>query len=1183
MWHQPLAAIVPLLFAAGTTLVLAYVAWRRRSVAGAGSLAGLLVAAAIWSAAYALELASPGLTAKILWAKVQYLGITSIPLFWVAFAVGYTGSDAGYKRAWLVLALACVVPLVTLILAWAYPLQRLLWADVLLIEVAGWPLGEFVPGPWFALNVAFSYGALLAGAILIATRLRQRQGALRKQALALLIMVFAPWVANVAYVFNLTPWPQLDFTPFGFVVVGAALLVGLLRFRLLSAAELQGLVDERTSQLARRNAQLGTEIAEREDIERQLAERAAELTALHAVALDVNASLSVDQVARAVLATVHDVVRPDLTLLYLLADGWLRLAGAEAGVSGVATPYDRYKQVGVCLCGQAAAEGHALYSREVRSDPRCVLTPCPSAGVHSFAALPLKQGGQVVGVLGLASLVARDFEAEAAFLESLAVTAALGLGNALLYRQVQAQLADLQVEIEDRQRAEKALATYRDELEAITARRTAELRESEARYRTVVETSPDAISLLDTSGRPIAVNPQMLRLHGFADLDEARAANPFGVVTAPFQGRMQSMIAQARAATSDHPVFRDAQVTLRRVDGSTFPAEISLAVVRDTGGTPTGMIAVYRDITERVAAQAALQTAHQQLEARVRERTAELEASTAALRRSQQRLIEAQSLAHLGSWEWEVATGQIIWSEEVYRVFGREPGDAPVTFESFLQSVHPGDRSDVQAAVDAVLAGNASYGIDHRIVLPDGRLRVVHEQGQVIRDTTGVPLRMTGTVQDITLRKQAEDAVWRQNQRLRALNAVAAVISRELDLRTGLQEVLEELLRLPGTTAAWIQMAPGTETGIAWVTGGIDETEAAGLARAFEAEIEQVLHTQTAASLRPDGAGDTSSTLLVVPIRARESVLGVLAALSSTAAAEAEETLPLLEGVGHQVGMAVENAQLVTQASQIEVWQELDRLRSELVSNVSHEIRTPLGLIKLFATTLLLEEFDVSPEQQREFLSGIEEETENLERIVADLLTLGRGEGGRMPLERQVIDLQQVASSLVGSMRLDFGGRRLVRDFVDHPLLVYADPHRMTQVLRNLISNALKYSPDTGKITLRARQNDDEAVLCVVDEGIGIPAEAQPHVFERFYRVDSEVTRRTRGAGLGLAISRAIVEAHGGRIWFESRPGEGSTFCFGLPRAPSGAGTGEPSLAVQGVEAPTASAQDGVANKGEDE
>jgi signal transduction histidine kinase len=170
-----------------------------------------------------------------------------------------------------------------------------------------------------------------------------------------------------------------------------------------------------------------------------------------------------------------------------------------------------------------------------------------------------------------------------------------------------------------------------------------------------------------------------------------------------------------------------------------------------------------------------------------------------------------------------------------------------------------------------------------------------------------------------------------------------------------------------------------------------------------------------------------------------------------------------------------------------------------------------------------------------------------LEKIVEDLLSLGSYDSGKLRLDRRRFDLRRVVSDLIGSMRLELSDHRVVRDYVPYALVVNADPHRIGQVVRNLLSNAVKYSTPNSEITICAYESESEAIVYVKDEGVGIPEPAQLHIFERFYRVDNEATNRTRGAGLGLSISRAIVEAHGGRIWFESRPGQGSIFYVALP------------------------------------
>jgi len=190
-------------------------------------------------------------------------------------------------------------------------------------------------------------------------------------------------------------------------------------------------------------------------------------------------------------------------------------------------------------------------------------------------------------------------------------------------------------------------------------------------------------------------------------------------------------------------------------------------------------------------------------------------------------------------------------------------------------------------------------------------------------------------------------------------------------------------------------------------------------------------------------------------------------------------------------------------------------------------------------------EFD--RETQLKFLYSITDETTKLERIVEHLLDLGRIESGRLHLERQPTELGQLIRNTISSMEALSDRHRLVSELNPASLLASVDAKRIEQVLRNLLDNAIKYSPDGGKITVQAHQDDQQIYLAVSDEGIGIPADEWDRVFARFHRVENELTRRMRGAGLGLAVCKGIVEAHGGRIWVESQPGAGSTFCLVLP------------------------------------
>jgi signal transduction histidine kinase len=217
-----------------------------------------------------------------------------------------------------------------------------------------------------------------------------------------------------------------------------------------------------------------------------------------------------------------------------------------------------------------------------------------------------------------------------------------------------------------------------------------------------------------------------------------------------------------------------------------------------------------------------------------------------------------------------------------------------------------------------------------------------------------------------------------------------------------------------------------------------------------------------------------------------------------------------------------------------------------LIANVSHEVRTPLGLIKVFSTSLLAEDVDFDRETQKQFLRGIDEETDRLERIVDNLLDLSRIESGRLRLDMRPTDVGRLAREVMEDMEAQAIQHCLIHDFPPDPLVAIIDPKRVEQVLRNLLSNAIKYSPEGGTIALRGSEGERHITIQVSDEGIGIPAGDLERVFERFYRVENEITRSVGGVGLGLAVCRSIVAAHGGRIWAESTLGVGSTFSFTL-------------------------------------
>jgi signal transduction histidine kinase len=223
----------------------------------------------------------------------------------------------------------------------------------------------------------------------------------------------------------------------------------------------------------------------------------------------------------------------------------------------------------------------------------------------------------------------------------------------------------------------------------------------------------------------------------------------------------------------------------------------------------------------------------------------------------------------------------------------------------------------------------------------------------------------------------------------------------------------------------------------------------------------------------------------------------------------------------------------------------LEKLRHNMVTDVSHELRTPLSNIRGYLEALR----DGVIEPNPEITDSLYEEAMLLNRLVNDLQELSLAEAGQLRLERRAVAPADVVNRALEAARprAEAKGIALQVDLPEDLPLVDADPQRVGQVLGNLLSNGLTYTPSGGGIVVGARARESEVEISVRDTGAGIPAEDIPYVFERFYRADKSRSRATGGAGLGLAIARQLVEAHGGRIWVESTEGQGSTFTFALP------------------------------------
>jgi signal transduction histidine kinase len=231
-------------------------------------------------------------------------------------------------------------------------------------------------------------------------------------------------------------------------------------------------------------------------------------------------------------------------------------------------------------------------------------------------------------------------------------------------------------------------------------------------------------------------------------------------------------------------------------------------------------------------------------------------------------------------------------------------------------------------------------------------------------------------------------------------------------------------------------------------------------------------------------------------------------------------------------------------------YREEEALQKTFISVVSHELKTPVSIIKGYAGTLRRQDAHWSTEILHESLAVIEEEADNLTDLIDNLLEASRLQAGTFSLEiNEDVNLEKLTRDTVRKFDMQAQNHHFVLKFPPEFPTIYGDERRLGQVLNNLIGNAIKYSPEGGQITLTAEVHPDYVTLAVHDTGIGIPKHQQHRIFQKFSRLDNALSRKTEGTGLGLYLTKAIIEAHNGRIWFtQNEEGPGTTFTFSLPR-----------------------------------
>jgi len=525
----------------------------------------------------------------------------------------------------------------------------------------------------------------------------------------------------------------------------------------------------------------------------------------------------------------------------------------------------------------------------------------------------------------------------------------------------------------------------RGTLQDITQRKRAEEAQikSEERYRILAEGAHDSIFIIERDNRVRYVNNYGAKQLGLIpeEIIGRRLIEFFP--TEQFE-RMKKHIQMVFQI--GEPLYSEETITYKNRN---YWQDTWLMPIKDTAGEVDAVMGITRDITERKQAEE-------------------------AQFKSELLLCEAERIAHLGNWEWDMQTNELQWSDETYRILGYSPGEITPYKDTFINAIHPEDKENVVKALADALENKKPYSIEHRVVRKDGSVSAVHSQGEVTFDGSGKPIKMVGTMLDITERKLAEEELKKH--------------------RDHLEELVNERTR--------------------------------------------------------------------------------------------------------EVMLAKEEAEHANMA------------KTNFLQTMSHELRTPLNAIIGFSEILKQKTPGELNEKQEHFIDNIINGGNNLHNIISQILDIVQMDEGKLELHIEKIPVPETVDELIGVISEKAVKKNVLIEKNLDPELEYieADKQKFKQIFINLLDNAVKFSKDEGgTVTINAKKEGNMVEFSVSDKGIGIKEEDMEKIFRKFTQLDSGTSRKYGGTGISLAITKQIVELHGGKIRVESRYGEGSKFIFTIP------------------------------------
>ncbi|MHC5599228.1 MAG: response regulator [Nostoc sp.] len=658
-------------------------------------------------------------------------------------------------------------------------------------------------------------------------------------------------------------------------------------------------------------------------------------------------------------------------------------------------------------------------------------------------------------------------------LKELAIQVGIAIRQAELYQQAQNELTE-------RRRVE------------------AELRQSEERFRQLAENIDAVFWIREVSENRVSyVSPAYKRLWGLNPQELYQGQQAWVDSIHPEDRESTDRAFHEKAAAGQF----DQEYRIVLADGSIRWVHDRCFPLRDQAGEIYRFAGIAEDISDR--------------------KLTEL-----LLRESEARLKLASKATGSGLWDWDITRNSTHVSEEYCNLLGFDPTTQKVSYEQWLSRLHQDDRTSANEAVSRTIQQQQEYyEDDYRIQHPDG-VHWLASKGQVFYDTDGNALRMLGSVQDITDRKQAQETLRQSEEFKRRMLDSSSDCIKQLDMdgrllymNTGGMCLLEIDNIAPYININWLSF---------WQDDDRRAAEAA-IATAKAGELSRFQGLSLTAKGKPKW-WDVAVTPILDTAGHVSQILVISRDITERKQGEQERDRLL------------EQEQLARAEAE-----RANRIKDEFLAVLSHELRSPLNPI--LGWTKLLQTRKFNETKTAEALATIERNAKLQTQLIDDLLDIAKILRGKLSIDAAPVNLASVIESAIDTVKT----AAVAKSILLHPVLpnigqVSGDSNRLQQIVWNLLSNAIKFTPKEGRVDIRLKRVDDQAQIIVSDTGIGINPDFLPYIFESFRQEDVSITRKYGGLGLGLAIVRQLVEAHGGTIAADSLGvGLGATFTVQLP------------------------------------